>query len=94
MEVELGEGYVSDVLICVTVGGQAGVFFSSARNAATTVQQERAEENGSSIEEAIDRPLLQEQVQCASLAVAYVRWLLNGVVCWCCDVWIWLVFVR
>jgi len=43
---------------------KAGVFFSSARNAATTVQQERAEsENGSSIEEAIDRPLLQEQTE-------------------------------
>jgi V-type H+-transporting ATPase subunit a len=41
---------------------KAGGFFSSARNAATTVQQQRADtENGSSIEEAIDRPLLQEQ---------------------------------
>jgi len=41
---------------------KAGAFFSSARNAATSVQQERVDtENGSSIEEAIDRPLLQEQ---------------------------------
>lgn len=43
---------------------KAGAFFSSARNAATTVQQERVDtENGSSIEEAIDRPLLQEQTE-------------------------------
>ena len=44
--------------------GQAGAFFGSARNAATTVQQQRADtENGS------DRPLLQEQVQYVSLTV-------------------------
>lgn len=43
---------------------KAGAFFGSARNAATTVQQQRADtENGSAIEEAIDRPLLQEQTE-------------------------------
>ena len=57
------------------VCGQAGAFFSSARNAATTVQQQRADtENGSSIEEAIDRPLLQEQVQCASVTTSMRGW--------------------
>nr|XP_024392931.1 V-type proton ATPase subunit a3-like isoform X3 [Physcomitrium patens] len=40
---------------------KAGAFFSSVRNAANTVQQRADIENGSSIGEAIDRPLLQEQ---------------------------------
>ncbi|XP_024372757.1 V-type proton ATPase subunit a2 isoform X2 [Physcomitrium patens] len=43
---------------------KAGAFFSSARNTASTVQQQRADaENESSIEESIDRPLLQEQTE-------------------------------
>ena len=67
---------VAEVAGTVVCGhGQAGAFFSSARNAATTVQQQRADtENGSSIEEAIDRPLLQEQVQCASLTTSVDEW--------------------
>ncbi|XP_024392930.1 V-type proton ATPase subunit a3 isoform X2 [Physcomitrium patens] len=42
---------------------KAGAFFSSVRNAANTVQQRADIENGSSIGEAIDRPLLQEQTE-------------------------------
>uniref|UniRef100_A0A7I4DTF4 V-type proton ATPase subunit a n=2 Tax=Physcomitrium patens TaxID=3218 RepID=A0A7I4DTF4_PHYPA len=41
---------------------KAGVLFGSARDAASTVQHQGADtENGSSIEEAVDYPLLQEQ---------------------------------
>ncbi|XP_024366446.1 V-type proton ATPase subunit a3 [Physcomitrium patens] len=42
---------------------KASEFFSSAKNSAKNVQQRSAEDKGSSVEDGIERPLLQEQTE-------------------------------